>query len=79
MKQTLRQDYNIGEKIKDARASVGLSQDQVAARLQIMGCDISRGTLAKIEAGIRNIKVSELSALKKTLKFEYDFIFKDVP
>ena len=48
---------------------------QVSARLQTEGCDISRGTLAKIEIGIRKLKASEVSAFVKVLNLDYkDFL-----
>ena len=61
----------IGNKIKAARKNLGLTQDQVSARLQTEGCDISRGTLAKIELGIRKLKASEVSAFVKVLNLDY--------
>lgn len=65
----------IGDKIKAARKNLGLTQDQVAARLQTEGCDISRGTLAKIEVGIRKLQASEVSAFVKVLNLDYkDFL-----
>ena len=65
----------IGNKIKAARKNLGLTQDQVSARLQTEGCDISRGTLAKIEIGIRKLKASEVSAFVKVLNLDYkDFL-----
>ena len=66
---------SIGIRIKAARKNLGLTQDQVSARLQTEGCDISRGTLAKIELGIRKLKASEVSAFVKVLKLDYkDFL-----
>ena len=49
-----------------------MTQEQLAAQLQVYGCDISRGTLAKIEAGIRHISVKELNAVKAVLQVKYE-------
>jgi len=77
MEQKINQDLFIGKNIKDARVAAGLSQEQLSAKLQTLGCDISRGTLAKIEVGIRHLKTSEIKVIKEILKIDYEFIFKD--
>ena len=43
----------IGKQVSRLRNQLELSQDQLSAKCQRVGLDISRGTLAKIEAGIR--------------------------
>ncbi|MCL2638661.1 MAG: helix-turn-helix domain-containing protein [Oscillospiraceae bacterium] len=77
MSKTINQDDNIGKNIKEARKIAGLTQETLVAKMQLSGCDISRGTLAKIEVGIRNIKISEIRAIKTILKTSYDFLFKE--
>lgn len=62
--QNIKSDSVIGENIRKARNLANLTQEQLAAKLQIVNCDISRGTLAKIEAGIRHISVEEINAIK---------------
>lgn len=52
-----------------------MTQEELSAQLQIHGCDISRGTLAKIEAGIRHISVDELQAIRTILEITYDDFF----
>jgi len=66
----MENNKKIGENIKNARKKLGFTQDQLTAKLQVEGCDISRGTLAKIEVGLRDIKVTELKTLLKILKIE---------
>ena len=41
----------LGKNISMIRQSKGLTQDQLSAKLQIVGCDITRSALAKIEVG----------------------------
>ena len=61
----MNQHKVIGTNIKNARNGLGITQEQFAAQLQIEGCDISRSTLAKIEVGIRELKVTELPIFLK--------------
>lgn len=62
----LRQDrekYNIGTNIRKFRIKNHLTQEQVVARLQLLGIEISRGSYSHIECGLDNIRVEELLAL----------------
>ncbi len=77
MKQVIKQDKTIGDNIKKARNSKKLTQEQLAAQLQVLNCDMSRGTLAKIEAGIRHISIQELNVIKMALNMEYKDFFED--
>ena len=76
MDQGIKADKRIGESIRRYRNAKGLTQEQLSAQLQLRGCDLSRGTLAKIEAGIRHISVEELNAVKAVLKISYEDFFK---
>ena len=71
-----KQDDNTGEIIKELRRKANLTQEQLVAKMQVCGCDISRGTYAKIEAGIRHLYVNELKCLKEILNVEYEDILK---
>lgn len=51
-----------------------LSQEELAARLESDGWKISRGTLSKIEAGIRQVTDYEVVALAKTLKVSTEWL-----
>lgn len=79
MEQGIKADEKIGSNIQKARKAKNLTQEQLSAKLQTYGCDISRGTLAKIKAGIRHISAEELKALKTALFVSYDDLFKDEP
>ena len=76
--QKIRPDMDIGENIKRLRINAKLTQDEVCARLQVMGLEISKSTYAKIETNRMNIKVSELVALAKILDCEVGDFFKDL-
>jgi len=60
----------VGKRVQEARRkfSPPLSQEALAARLKLEGWNISRGTLSKIEAGIRRVTDFEVMALARTLK-----------
>ena len=73
--QGIRSDSTIGNNIRRFRNEAGLTQDQLAAQMQTLGCDITRGTLAKIEAGIRHISVLELKAIREVLHKSSSDIF----
>ena len=62
----------VGANIKRLREKAGLTQENLAAKLQIEGCDITRSAVAKIEVGQRHIYLDELILLKKILRTEYD-------
>ncbi len=60
----------VGNKVREVRRNYkpALSQKELAARLETNGWKISRGTLSKIEAGIRQVTDFELIALAEVLK-----------
>jgi len=61
--QKIRPDMNIGKNIQRLRHQSGLTQNQVIAKLNIMGLPITISTYAKLETNRMNIRVSELIAL----------------
>ncbi|MDD3346834.1 helix-turn-helix transcriptional regulator [Oscillibacter sp.] len=75
--QWLLQDVSLGKNIQRIRTEKNMTQAQVAEKLQLMGSLMSRSTLANIESGRRNIKVSDLKALRSVLGVEYDAFFRD--
>lgn len=73
--QKIRPDMDIGNNIQKARRNKKLTQDEVVAKLQIMGLKMSRSTYTKIETNRINIRVSELVALAYILGIDYNFLF----
>lgn len=65
----------VGNNIRILREKREMTQEQVAAKLQINGCDITRSAVAKIEVGQRHLYPDEIILLKKILNVEYDEIF----
>ena len=70
----------VGNNIRELREKAGITQDLLAAKLQLSGCDITRSAVAKIEVGQRHVYADEIILIKKILNVEYDDIFstKDV-
>ena len=56
-----------GERVKAARRRLGLSQSDLAARLQISGVIIERDSISRIEIGTRFVADYELFTLCKIL------------
>ena len=52
-----------GERISMLRGKMGLSQREVADRLQIMGIDVDKNAVQRIESGERFVTDIELKAL----------------
>ncbi|MBR6735478.1 MAG: helix-turn-helix transcriptional regulator [Oscillospiraceae bacterium] len=67
-------EKQIGEKIKLLREERKLTQEEVAARLQVLGCDVTRSALAKIEVGQRHIYPDEIKRLAEIFKVSCDDI-----
>lgn len=75
--QYILHDIPIGRNIQAIRMAKGYTQEKVVAELQLKGSNMSRSTLANIEAGRRNIKASDLKLLKVFFDVDYDMFFKD--
>lgn len=65
----------IGANIRKIRESKSLTQDALAAKLQVRGCDITRSAIAKIEVGQRHLYPDEILLIKKILDVDFDSIF----
>ena len=65
----------LGQNIRRLRMERGLSQEQVAARLQVHGCDVTRSALAKIEVGQRHIYPDELRLLRDIFNVSFEELF----
>ena len=71
----IRQDISIGDNLRDLRKKNKLTQEQVAAKMQLLGCSINRSVYSRYETGELNIRVSDLAALKKVFNCQYDDFF----
>ena len=69
-------EYKIGQNVRKIRESKGMTQDTLAAKLQLLGCDITRSAVAKIEVGQRHLYPDEILLIRKILHTTYDQIFE---
>lgn len=69
-------EKKIGQNIRNLREKANITQEQLAAKLQVNGCDITRSAIAKIEVGQRHIYPDEIILIKEILKVDYEAIFK---
>lgn len=60
----------VGPQVRKLRYQQGMTQGMFAARCSVLGWDLSRGTLSKIEAQLRCVTDGELVILAKALKVE---------
>ena len=56
-----------------------MSQDALSAKCQAAGWDVSRGTFAKIEAGLRRVNDAEVVILAKVLKLTVADLLEGFP
>lgn len=68
-------EKEIGNRIKSIRESKDMTQEQLSAKLQTMGCDITRSAVAKIEVGQRHIYPDELKCIKEIFNVTFDELF----
>jgi transcriptional regulator with XRE-family HTH domain len=67
----------IGPRIKSARKNSHFSQMELAAQLQILGLNIDRSMIAKIEIGRRPVSDIEIAGIAKILNVEIIYLFED--
>ena len=65
----------VGPQVRRLRYQQGLKQEDLAARCGVLGWDLSRGTLSKIEAQLRCVTDSELETLAKELRVEITSLY----
>lgn len=68
-------ELKIGKNIRLAREKAKITQDILAAKLQLKGCDITRSAIAKIEVGQRHLYPDEILLIKEILNIDFDTIF----
>ena len=78
MEQKIKQDFRIGPNIRKYRLQSHRTQEQVTAKMQLMGINISRSIYSQIEGGTYNIRVSELAAMKEIFNINYESFFEGI-
>ena len=69
-------EKRIGANVRMLREKKGMTQEELSVKLQVLGCDITRSAVAKIEVGQRHLYPDEIVLIKNILEVEYDEIFK---
>ena len=75
--QWILQDIPLGRNMQTIRMARNMTQMQVVQKMQLLGSSMSRSTYANIESGRRNIKASDLKALKTIFDVDYSEFFKE--
>ena len=65
----------VGAEIRKLRNARSMTQEMLVARCNLAGCNITRGTLGKVEAQIRGISDVELFAISRALKVNMEDLF----
>ena len=68
-------EKRVGNNIRILREKQNMTQELLAAKMQLGGCDITRSAVAKIEVGQRHLYPDEIILIKEILEISYDEIF----
>lgn len=71
-------EKRVGNNIRILREKANMTQEVLAAKLQLHGCDITRSAVAKIEVGQRHLYPDEIILIKKLLNVRYEDIFDNI-
>ena len=74
----LKEDISIGHNLKKYRRKAKLSQEKVAAKLQLLNLDIARETISRMELGKYSIRISVLFALSDLYNTPIQDFFADI-
>jgi len=69
-------EKKVGSNIRKLREAKGLTQDMLAAKLQLNRCDITRSAVAKIEVGQRHLYPDEIILIREILNTTFEAIFE---
>lgn len=64
----------IGERLKLLRNTAGLSQRDLARELQLLGIDMDKNVITRIETNKRYVTDFEIQALKQLFNVSYDYL-----
>lgn len=65
----------VGPNVRKLRNNQDISQEKLAAKCQLIGWDISREGIAKIESQVRGVSDIELLKLAKALRVHFSVLF----
>ena len=67
----------IGPQIKRLREQHNMTQEQLTTRCNLIGWNISRSTLAKIESQVRRVTDSEVALIAEALRVKITELYKN--
>ena len=77
MEQKIKQDsIHIGKNIREIRKSRGIGQRELVRMLQLIGVEMTREALVKIEREIQHNQATQLRGIKQVLTTTYDELLK---
>lgn len=68
----------VGERIKILRNNANLSQRDLARELQLLGIDMDKNVITRIETNKRYVTDFELQTLKQIFNLSYDYLIDGV-
>ncbi len=68
----------LGRNIRRIRLEHHLTQEDMVAKMQLLGSPLSRSTLSIIEMGKGNVYASDLVAMQKVFQVDYAEFFQDI-
>lgn len=68
----------IGERLKELRKRKKFSQRDLARELQLIGIDMDKNVITRIETNKRYVTDFELQALKEIFNVSYDYLIDGV-
>ena len=75
--QKVRQDrICIGANIRRIRTEKKIGQTELVRKLQLLGVDMTRETLVKIERGTQHLRATQLQGLRDVLETTYDELLR---
>lgn len=75
MNRSTPKERNIGRKVAHYRELRGLTQKELAAQLQTVGCDMTSEMIWKAENGRRCLSIYEIDKLVEVLRVDYNALF----
>ncbi len=67
----------IGPQIKRLREQNHMTQEELTAQCNLIGWNISRSTLAKVESQVRRVTDSEVALMAEALKVEISKLYEE--
>ena len=75
MNRCTPKERNLGKQVRFYRELRGLSQKELAAKLQTADCDMTSEMVWKVENGHRNLSIFEIDKLVEVLHVDYNALF----